>query len=177
MDAPTTATLLKDVCETIGSAPQKGSAVSFQCTLTAASEAVRCALEREAVAEEAALSLAQRETLDGMRAELATAAEALSVALNTQGERFARSESTNKDGRGMRLRLRLAKPAHPEKAPSWWFALTEAIEALGEGAERLELLAAGQPDQAPARAVAEATARLLQEHHTCLLRQADRWLA
>jgi len=170
------------VRESVRHASRKGSAASLHSTLAAADEAVRLALTCEAAAEGAALSLGQRETMDSLRAELCEASAALGAALQAQGR--GSTPNVASSARGFRLRLpdrfRLSDRSSgqgPQGSPTWWFALTEAIEALGEGAERLEALASGQPKAAPARAVAEATAELLRGHHACLLKQADRWLS
>jgi hypothetical protein len=174
------ASALQAVQEAVQHAGQGGSAASLQCTLAAASDAVRLALEQESLAEEAALSLGQREIMDRLRAELSGASEALSTALDARGRRVVEPPHAAVNRWGLRLPFSLSeRPSRSARteAPSWWFALSEAIEVLGEGVERLDRLASGQPELAPSRAIAEATAELLRGHHACLLRQAERWLA
>ena len=78
--------------------------------------------------------------------------------------------------RGFRLRRRDRAAQSPAEQPTWWFSLTEAIEALEEGSNRMRALANGQPAEAPARVLSESTAKLLREHHERLVDEADRWM-
>lgn len=175
MDASSTLPVVpavEAVRESLRRASTGGSAASLYSTLCAATDAVRRALACETAAEHAALSLGHRETLDALCTELGEVERALAQALERFPARPAPVPRADRPRLPVRLRLRAARRA--ARAPSWWLALAEALQALEQGAERLDALAAGQPPGAPARAVAEATAHLLRDHHARLLRKADR---
>lgn len=164
-------TYLNDVRASLCQKAQEGSGASFQSTLAAAARAVRQAQKSEAAALNVALSLAQREVLDALCAELNEAAETLEAALDEQGRCLL--APAPKRSRALRQLLDRASTQPPP--PSWWQALDEAAETLESGADRLADLADSQPSHAPAHTVAATTAALLREHHRRLLCQSERW--
>jgi hypothetical protein len=154
-----------EVCEAIRQATRSGSAVTLQCTLAAAAQVVNKAIECETQAAAAALSLAQRQTLEALRADLCTAADALDAALDRQGRCLLPSRSST----GLWSRL-LPWTNRSTSTPSWWSALDTTLDTLDGAAEELIQLGEAQPGDAPARTIAEATAHLLREQHRRLSR-------
>ncbi len=121
-------------------------------------ERVRC---RTAQAAEAALSLGQQDKLHSMEDTLVATADALQSALSTQGAQMLNlcgEEEENAD------------------ETSWWFALTEAIEALEESAQQMDALADGQPKGSVAADLSRLVGDLLRRQHTDLLVEADQWI-
>lgn len=169
--------LVEEVSELAARATEQGSVIAFQSTLAAAAQAVERALQHEEVAEEAALSLAQQDALHAMSGELRAISEALQGALDSQG-RCLMPACAEKKRRAFRLptSLRVARKEKAAPRPTWWYSLVEAIEALGEGAERMQAIASGQPGDAPSRALGLATADLLGSHHDRLVSEAERWI-
>jgi hypothetical protein len=172
--------LVEDVSELAAQASAQGSVIAFQSTLAAAAQVVERALQREKVAEEAALSLAQQDALHAMSSELRAISEALQGALDSQG-RCLMPACTEKKSRmfGLPASLRAGRKGREEKAaprPTWWYSLVEAVEVLGEGAERMRAIASGQPGDAPSRVLGLATADLLGNHYDRLLGEAERWI-
>ncbi len=136
---------------------------AFQCVAVAALQTLDRAGRRERRAAEAALSLAQRQMLDAMVEEVDEAAAALRQTLNAQGAR---------------LLDRDAPTRRPDETPehSWWFALSEAVEVLEEGAAWIRSIAAGQPQDGPTHRLSRLVARLLHRHHDALFAEAEQWL-
>ena len=169
--------LVEEVQELAARAEKQGSAIAFQSTLASAAQAVQRALQREVVVEEAALSLAQQDTLRGMSRELRAVSDALQSSLDDQG-RCLMPPRPDTAKWSARLARKVRAPRKPEavQRPTWWFSLTEAIETLEEGADRMDALASGQSDEAPSRALGRATAELLRGHQDRLLGEADRWI-
>lgn len=125
--------------------------VALQCALQAGARALREADAWEAEAQVAALSLAQKTLLATLREELAEAAECL--------------PAPQQDAHGAAPRRRFwQRRREPVRAGSWWEIVGNAIDALDGAADRLDDLASGQPEAAPARAVVEAAAALLRTH-------------
>jgi hypothetical protein len=150
----------------------RGSAAALVSTLEAASRVVEGALATERVAESAALSLAQRERIAELRSELEDASAALNGAMcaDTPALRGI-------SGPAMRSMFRQMLPARKRCAvPPWKDAVADLVATLRDGSERLALLASGQPADAPARVLAEATAGLLLDHHDRTLRACERWM-
>lgn len=171
--------LVEEVPELAARAVQQGSVIAFQSTLAAAARAVQQALHREETVEEAALSLAQQDALHGMASELRAVSGALQGSLDSQGRCLMPTRSEEKR-RPFRLphpirALRKEKDGAAPR-PTWWFSLVEAIEALEDGADRMSALASGQPHEAPARALSQATANLLRSHQNRLVGEAERWI-
>lgn len=149
--------------------------IAFQSTLAAAAQAVERALRCEEAAAGAALSLAQRDALAGMTEELRAVTGALQALLDEQGRCLMPSCADEKKSMFRRIR-RDRSAERPSERPSWWFSLTEAIETLEEGADRMEALAGGQPAAVPSRVLSESTAALLRGHHDRLVDEAERWM-
>lgn len=125
--------------------------VALHCALDASARALREADTWEAEAQAAALSLAQQTLLTTLRDEIALAAELLPAP-----EPEIRDEAPR-----YRFWKRRAEPTQPR---SWWDVVSDAVDALDGAADRLDDLAAGQPEDAPARAVVEAVGALLRAH-------------
>lgn len=167
--------LVEEVRDLAARAAQRGSMIAFQSTLASATQAVARALRCEEAAAEAALSLAQRDALAGMTDELRTVAGALQALLDEQGRCLMPPCADEKKGMFRRIR-RDRSTERPAERPSWWFSLTEAIETLEEGADRMAALAGGQPAAIPSRVLSESTAALLRGHHDRLMDEARRWM-
>ena len=60
---------------------------------------------------------------------------------------------------------------------SWWFVLTDALEILAEGAERMNSLTTAQPEGSPAHDLSEFVAKLLRAHHHELHLEAEQWIS
>lgn len=171
--------LIEEVSELAARAAHQGSVIAFQSTLAAATKAVQQALQREEAAENAALSLAQQGALHNMSGELRAVSEALQGSLDRQGRCLMPACDEEK-----RRPFRLPHPIRAMRKgkddatprPTWWFSLVEAIEALEDGADRMDALASGQPDDAPSRTLGQATAGLLRSHQDRLVGEAERWI-
>lgn len=153
-------TLVEDV-------DRKGA--TYQSVAVAALQILERALCYEREAAEAALSLGQREKLKSM---VATADQAVSVlrdTLSAQGHKV------------MHLCTEQSPPAPDRNQSSsnepWWFVLTDALEVLEEGTDRMSTLTTGQPSGSPARKLSQTIAQLLQSHHDALLLEADDWIS
>lgn len=153
-------TLVEDV-------DRKGA--TYQSVAVAALQILERALCYEREAAEAALSLGQREKLKSM---VATADQAVSVlrdTLSAQGHKV------------MHLCTEQSPPVPDRNQSSsnepWWFVLTDALEVLEEGTDRMSTLTTGQPSGSPARKLSQTIAQLLQSHHDALLLEADDWIS
>ncbi len=154
------------------------SSTAFQSVLVALSHAVARAAERVRAAEEAALSLAQRQKVAAVAEDLAHTTEALQGALSVQGRCLLgehRSLRTRVKEAGERVRLSLSPKPEPNAA-SWWFALSEAVAALDEAGARIEALAAAQPSGSPGCAVGSEVGARLDAHRETLLTETERWV-
>lgn len=169
--------LVEEVRELAARAVRQGSVIAFQSTLAAAAQTVQRALQQEEAAEGAALSLAQQEALQGMTGELRAVSDVLQASLDDQG-RCLMPPCPDAKRWSARLVNKVRAPRKAEAAhrPTWWFSLTEAIETLEEGADRMAAIASGQPAEAPSRALGQATAELLRGHQDRLLTEAARWI-
>jgi hypothetical protein len=155
------------------------SETAFQAVLVAVVGILRRAIAGVRRAEASALSLAQRQKVAAVAGELAATVEALAEALSAQGrclldERRSLREKVKEAGD--RVRASLAPKKEPVHA-SWWFALSEAVEALDEAAVQVRSLADAQPTGAPAAALVREVAGLLDAHRETLLGEAERWVA
>lgn len=169
--------LVEEVQELAARAEKQGSAIAFQSTLAAAAQTVQRALRREEAAEEAALSLAQQDALRGMSGELRAVSDVLQASLDHQGRCLMPADPNAKSWSARLARkVRVPRKPDPVHRPTWWFSLTEAIDTLEEGADRMDALASGQAAEAPSRALGQATADLLRSHQDRLLSEADRWI-
>jgi len=141
---------------------QTGSA--FQSVAVAAVQILERALSYEREAAEAALSLGQQEKLKSMVETV---------------ERAAALLRSNLDARGGKVIHLCAQGDRPEPTNNqpWWFALTDALEVLEEGTDRMTSLTTAQPDDSPARKLSQLIAQLLRGHHDALLLEADDWIS
>lgn len=138
--------------------------VGFQSVAVAAVQIIEQALFFEQEAAEAALSLGQCQMLASMTRAAEEAAAILRGTLSVQGARMMDVCAE-------------CPPRAAEAAQPWWFALTDALEVLEEGAEKMGSLTTAQPKDSPARDLSRATTQLLRLHHDALLREADQWIA
>lgn len=137
--------------------------VVYQSLAVAAIQVLERVLDRERRVAEATISLAQREKLRGMIGGLESAITALRAGLNTQGTQM----------------LALSSPSRPVKTDnekSWWFSVTEAMQALEDGADWISSIVNGQPRGSAARTLSSIIARLLHRHYKELLDEADQWM-
>lgn len=139
--------------------------VVFQSVAVTAIQLLNRAQQSNIIAAEAAISLGQRERLEKMNGELRETMNALQEGLSSQGEQML---DLCDPGAGT--------PPSGDDGHSWWFALTESIEMLEEGATQMSSLAHGQPDGTGARHLGECLAELLEKQHAELLMEADQWI-
>ncbi|HLA64187.1 MAG TPA: hypothetical protein VK610_07150 [Rhodothermales bacterium] len=147
------------------------SATALQATLAAAVQALDRAVGRVRAAEQAALSLAQRERLEGVAVDLEGTAADLRPRLDSQG----RCLMEGRMGWAARLRAHFQAAAADAPGAPWALALADAVTALDEASSRMACLAAGATTEAAA--VARTVACRLCDHRDALLREADRWAA
>lgn len=142
---------------------KNGGAV-FQSVVVAALQILDRALFYEQRAAEAALSLGQREKLQSMIATTDEVLVTLKGTLSAQGAKVM----------DLCAEQRREEPVEDQ---SWWFALTDALEILAEGAERMNSLTTAQPEGSPAHELSEYIARLLQAHYHKLHLEAEQWIS
>lgn len=141
------------------------SSTVLQCVAVTSLQTLRQVLARQRAAASAAISLAHREKLRGMIGATEAMADALSGdVLSAQGSKL------------LGLSAAPEAPAVDTEA-SWWFALTETIEALDEGAERIASVVSGQPKGAPSRVLSSLVVRQLRAQRNELLAEADQWIS
>src|SRR5690606_2423820 len=129
----------------------RASETAFQAVLVALARTLQRAVGRVRAAEASALNLAQQQQVAGVADDLVATAEALEEALNDQGRCLLDGPRTLREkvkDAGEKVRASLAQK--PQPAASWWFALSEAVEALDDAAEQVRALAEAQPVGAPA---------------------------
>lgn len=143
---------------------QNGGAV-FQSVVVAALQILDRALWCEERAAEAALSLGQREKLEAMMATTENVLTTLKATLSTQGAKVM----------DLCAEQRREEPAAEEQ--SWWFVLTDALEILAEGADRMRSLTTAQPEGSPAHDLSAFVEDLLRTHHRELHLEADQWIS
>lgn len=144
---------------------EKAGSVVFQSTAVGALQVLQRVVAAERQAAEAAISLAQQEKLRDMVASLEATAAALQDTLSTQGRQM--------------LGLCEGRPCGTDAAHerSWWFALTETVEALEEGTAWMANVVSGQPKGCAARMLSSIIARQFRRHHHELLAEAEAWIA
>lgn len=135
--------------------------LAFQSVLAALLPILERVLQRERQATDAALSLAQRETLQEMADTQEAVIHMLRGALNARGQQVLRYE-----------RPIAASP--PER--SWWFALSEALEAVEDALQRIPSLIRAQPRGSLARRMGALLLRLLRQHQRHFLHEAREWI-
>lgn len=160
---------------------RRGSSAAFQALLAAAEETVRGVLDALSDAAAASINLAQQQKVEAVAAHLAQGADTLHTGLSAEGlalmpgRRGAadalRSVLNPAPGWIPRLRARAAELATGERAPrpSWVAAVAAAVDALGSAADHLATLAAVQPADSSARALADGVADQLRHHRDSLL--------
>ena len=134
----------------------------FQSVVVAALQTLHRVVTRQRQAAAASISLAQG---DKMR-QMVESTEAMIAAL---------TDSLSQQGTKM-FQLCSGTPAQRGEA-SWWFALTETIQGLEEGMERMASLVYGQPKGAPARQLSSLVVRLMHNQHNTLLSEAEQWIS
>ena len=161
----------------------RDSAASFQALLAAASAAARALLAPVRAAEDAALSLRQRERLGAVAADLEALVVALEAGVSDEarclGRRrpveVARALLRPAPGWLPRLRERAAdRPSGPR--PTWLAAAAAAVEALGQTADHLATLAAAQRPRSAARDLGDRVAARLRDHRDAVLADVARML-
>lgn len=120
-------------------------------------------LRRERAAENAAISLAQGEKLEEMVRTSESTLYALAEALNAQGSHL--------------MNLFNDADRSPAEENSWWFALSETMEAVENGMKRILSLAATQPKGGAARQLSTIIVQLLRSKQRELLGEADAWIS
>ena len=154
------------------------SGTAFQAVLVALARQVQRAAARVQRAEASALNLAQQQKVAGVADDLTATAEALREALNAQGRCLLGERRSFLDRvREASERVRTSLVHKPEAgAASWWFALTEAVEALDDAARQVDALAEAQPADTPAAALGREVSARLGLHREALLAEAVRWV-
>jgi hypothetical protein len=137
--------------------------VLYQSLAVAAIQVLERVLDRERRVAEATISLAQREKLQAMISGLESAITALKAGLNAQGDKMLALSTPS-------------RPATTDEETNWWFAVTEAMQALEDGADWISSIVNGQPRGSAARTLSSIIARLLYRHYKELLEEADQWM-
>lgn len=170
------------VCSLAEQSVERGSASAFQAILAASSTAVRAARAAVVAAQDAALSLRQRETAESVASDLEAAVVALNVGVSDQARCLERRRPADRvralrpsPGWLPRLRERAADLAQ-SGAPSvtWLAAAASAVEALGQSAEHIETLAIAQPERSSAYALGGLVAARLRAGRDLLLADVAR---
>ena len=154
------------------------SETAFQGVLVAVAHVVQRTAERVRATEASALNLAQQQKVAAVAGDLDALAQALRDALNAQGRCLLDGRRTLRDKvKEAREKVRASLVPKPEPgAASWWFALSEAVEALDDAASQVNTLAAAQPAGAPAAALGREVVAQLDAHREALLTEAERWV-
>lgn len=136
--------------------------VIFQSVIVACLQTVARARLREEQVARASISLAQREKLEALLHELEAVERELKAALTDQGRRML---DLTRNG------------AIGGEEDRWWYALSEAIQELDDGSERMASLVGNQPRGTEVRKLAGTVVRLLHKHHAQLVAEAEEWMA
>ena len=157
----------------------RDSASSFQALLAAAAAAVRATLAPVREAETAALSLRQRETVATVAADLEAVLEALASGVSAEARCLGRRRPADRvravlrpsPGWLPRLRERAAEMTAGSTAPgpTWLAATGAAVEALGQTAEHITLLASAQRPDSSARLLGDRVTEALRVGRDALL--------
>ena len=137
--------------------------VACQSVAVAVLQTLDRVLRMERQAASAAINLAQGEKLEQMIATSEETLEAIAAALNAQGNHM--------------MNLSAESSLDDDDENSWWFALTEAIESIENGTQRVLSLASGQPKGGAARQLSTIVVQLLRSKHHQLLSEAEAWIA
>lgn len=138
------------------------SSVVFQSVIVACLQIVSRVRLREELVAEASISLAQSEKLQRLLGELSAVERVLDGALSEQGRCMLDMSGTS---------------VRPTADSRWWYALSEAIQELEEGTERMASLVGNQPRGTDVRRLAGTVVRLLHKHHAQLVLEAEEWMA
>ena len=153
------------------------SRTAFQSMLVAALHAVERATDRVRIAEASALSLAQRQKIADVVADLCETEAALRAGLDRQGACLLKEKWTLK-GLVKQAKAQVqASLQTTDDGPrlSWWFAFTEALEALEDAAAGMTAFADAQPGGAPSEALGRQVAARFRAHHDALVDEAEHW--
>lgn len=161
---------------------RRDSASSFQALLAAASAAVGALLAPVRTAEEAALSLRQRERLGAVAADLVALRTALGAGVSKEARCLERRRPAEvvravlrpSPGWLPRLRERAADRPSSAPRPTWLASAAAAVEALGQTADHLATLAAAQRPRSSARDLGECVAARLRAHRDTVLADVAR---
>ena len=141
----------------------QSDSVAYQSVAVAGLQILERVLSHEKAAASAAISLAQRDKLEAMVHALEQTVAALRMSLSVQGSKMLHACSQT-------------CPETPRSERSWWFALTEAMEALEGGIDAISGIVASQPRGGAARMLSSVIARLMHRHHNELLGEAEQWI-
>lgn len=136
--------------------------VAYQSLAAAALETLHRVIAKEKLASRASISLAQGEKLEEMIRDSVSTADALTSSLGPQRSHLLRLD-TGESQEG--------------SDQSWWYALTETIETIEDGINRILSLSASQPHGGAARQLGAVIIRLLRSHHRQLMTEADAWIS
>lgn len=140
---------------------RQAESIVFQSVALTALQMLERVIQSERCLAAAAISLAQREKLDGMTAALESAADALRETLSRRGSKV----------------MNLYCPcAAQEGEHSWWFALADTMHVLEEGTAWISAAVSGQPRGCATRLLSGVIARLLHSHYNKLLAEANQWM-
>lgn len=135
---------------------------AFQSVSVAVLQTLNRACYHERRAAETILSLAQHQKLQHLIDELEATRQTLDAMLSPHG--------------ALMLSRNTASPSGEALESSWWFALCEALHALGEGVARMRVLTAAQPRSSAAWVLSDTVGRLLKRHYNALFAEAEHWL-
>lgn len=135
----------------VESVPPKDATFTSVATVVASVLQQTHAVEKNAL--KAAISLAQRDMLEAMCLETRTMVDALLPFVRTP-----------------------AGVGSSDSEQSWWFALSEATETLGDGIDRLSAIVGRQEKGSAVRDLAALAVRVLRDHRQDLVREADDWM-
>ena len=141
----------------------------YQSVAVAAVQILEKALRFEQQAASAALSLGQQKKMGTMVETAEQAVTVLRDTLTAQGHKvmhLCSSESASE-----------RDPASDDAGQPWWFALSNALEALEQGTDQMTSLTTGQPSGSAARELSQLIAQLLRSHHDALLLEAEEWIS
>jgi hypothetical protein len=141
----------------------QSDSVAYQSVAVAGLQILERVLRHEKAAAAAAISLAQRDKLAGMVQSLEQTVSALRTSLSAQGTKMLHACTQN-------------RPITRTDERSWWFALTETIEALEGGIDAISGIVSCQPRGGASRQLSGTIARLLHRHHNDLLSEAEHWI-
>lgn len=141
---------------------------AYQSVAVAAVQILEQALRYEREAAEAALSLGQQEKLKSMVETAGQVTSVLRNTLNAQGHKVMHLSTDE---------VQSAPPSAASRQHPWWFVLTDALEVLEEGTDRMTSLTTCQPPDSPARELSQLIAQLLRRHHDALLLEAEDWIS